>query len=136
MSRPRKPQAVLELTGAYKKNPQRRVKDVPAPERELGRPPKYFTRKEVSTWNELKAATAPGVLKCSDAVILEIATRLLTEYRTNADFGIIRIQTLIGCLARMGLSPADRGKINVPAAPKKDPWDYSNKDLKIHGVKP
>jgi hypothetical protein len=118
MGRPRKPTAVLELTGAFRKNPQRRRTD-PVATGPLGDPPAHFTAELVSMWHELASLCPPGVLTASDRFLVEIAAVLMLRVRKQAH--ILRradLNLLISVLSRMGMSPADRLRLGI-ANPQK-----------------
>ncbi len=123
MARPRKPVKVLELTGSFKKNPGRRRSE-PEPRGPLGDPPAYFSEELAAVWTELAAVVPAGILTAADAPLLEITSRLLHEFRTNPDFKVGRLSCLTGCLAKLGMNPADRARVMPPAGKKEPtPWD-------------
>lgn len=111
MARPRTPTAVLELTGAFEKNPQRKRDAGPTSTSPLGEPPTYFNTGEAVCWYELAQDTPPGVLTGSDRWTVEAACRLMAKFRadwlTGAEFG-----QLNGLLSKMGKTPSDRSKIH------------------------
>ena len=125
----RKPTKILELKGAYKRNPSRRRGAEPTPSAPLGPPPPHLDDDTKAVWQELVEILPPGVLWSSDRVMLEIASCLLVEYRRDpAGFQTSRLSQLRGCLGSLGLSPADRSKVSVPDAKKTDdPWDAFRK---------
>jgi hypothetical protein len=109
---------VLELTGAFRKNPQRKRTE-PVPAGPLGDPPKHFTAEQVRVWHELAAVSPPGVLTAGDRWLVEIAAVLMLEVRKNSTHmrkGDLKL--LISVLSRMGMSPADRLRIGI-ANPQK-----------------
>ncbi|WP_373498979.1 hypothetical protein [Desulfococcus sp.] len=120
----RKPSKILELSGAYRKNPSRKRPNEPQPTEQLGEPPAHLDRETAAVWVELVQIVPPGVLWASDRICVEIAACLLVEYRRRpADFMASRLAQLRGCLGSLGLSPADRGKLSVPDKKKTDdPW--------------
>lgn len=79
----RKPTAMLEATGAFQKNPQRRRERANEPtwNGPVGDPPDWFDRHLAQVWSELEAHAAPGVLARSDSLLLEITSVLLFKYR-------------------------------------------------------
>jgi hypothetical protein len=118
MGRPRKPTAVLELTGAFRKNPQRRRTEPPATG-PLGDPPEHFTAEQASVWHELAAVCPPGVLTRSDRLIVEIAVVLMLRVRQQGPrMRRGELNVLISVLSRMGMSPADRLRVGI-ANPQK-----------------
>lgn len=122
MARPPKPTAVLELVGAYKKNPQRKRKNEPKPVAGIGRFSDGPTDL-ASIWDEIVAQTVPGVMTLSDRVALEIVCRLLAEIRLKPDeISVGKATALCNLLGRFGLTPADRAKVTVPEEELEDEW--------------
>ena len=123
MARPRKPTAVLELKGAFKKDPSRgkaRANE-PVPDGPIGEPPVLLDEQEQELWREL--ALVGSWLTAGDRLILEIACRLMVMFRENTlDGG--GISKLIMALSKLGFSPTDRSKVNAPGAkePPQDPF--------------
>lgn len=130
MARPRKPTAVLELKGAFKKDPQRKAAraNEPAISDGIGSPPSELGIAEQALWAEL--AGYGTWLTAGDRLLLEIACRLMVLFRGNAlDGG--GISKLITSLAKLGFSPTDRSKVNAPGAkePEEDPFaDFKPKN--------
>lgn len=123
MARPRKPTAVLELKGAFKKDPARgkaRVNE-PKPDGSVGDPPTELGDAEKKLWREL--AEVGTWLTNGDRLILEIACRLMVLFRLNQIDGG-GISKLITALSKLGFSPTDRSKVNAPGAkePPEDPY--------------
>jgi len=111
MPRNRKPSKLLELTGAYKKNPQRQRQDA-EPAGELQGPPPHLTDKVLDCWHELAQAAPPGVITESDRFGLEIAACLLAEFRqAPADITAARLSRLESILSKFGMAPADRSRV-------------------------
>lgn len=126
MARPRKPTPLLELTGAFQKDPQRARPHEPKPAGPLGDPPECFNdepgleAKELldraalrAAWHELTGMVAAGVLTISDRWLVELACRTMQQVRKGAALAAER-NLLLSCLSRMGLTPADRSRIAVP----------------------
>lgn len=122
MARPSKPTAVLELVGAYKKNPQRKRKNEPKPTQGIG----TFSEGPTSLteiWDEVVAQVVPGVLTISDRLALELVCRLLAEIRMHPEeISVGKVTALCNLLGRFGLTPADRAKITIPEEEKEDEW--------------
>lgn len=114
MARPRKPTNVLELSGAFKHDPQRRRGNEPCPTGEIGDPPKSLKRKVLKDiWFEMIAIAPPGVLKNSDRVHLEIICHLLGDLRKSpADFPVTKLTRLEAMIGKLGLNPSDRSKVS------------------------
>lgn len=113
MARPRKPTAVLELTGAFKKDPQRKRDAEPKPSGPLGEEPLHFDEDLKAIWRELAAMVPARVLTISDRWLVELACRTMQQVRKGTALAAER-NLLLSCLSRMGLTPADRAKIAVP----------------------
>lgn len=113
MARPRTPTAVLELTGAFQKDPQRRREGEPVTNGPLGDPPASFTEDLLEIWQELVSLVPANVLARADRWTVELACRMMALLR-QGDFKAAELNILLSCLSRMGLTPADRSKIAVP----------------------
>ena len=116
--------AVLEATGSFDKNPQRRRSE-PMASDEMGPPPTYFDEDECAVWLELVETSPKGVLKNSDRSALEIATALLSDFRKDRkNFSTAKMTSLQKSLASLGRTPVDRGRLQAPefTPPPNDPW--------------
>lgn len=124
MPRPRKPTAVLKLVGAFKANPKRTRTD-PEPSGPLGDPPEHLSEAERACWRELVVMSPPGVLTGGDAWAVEIAARLMAEYRADGRlFQAAKLSRLQAALGSLGLSPADRSRVSaIKAETAGDEWD-------------
>jgi len=124
MARPRKPTKVLEMRGAFDKDPQRKRTKEPEPKGDLGQPPKQLSPSAKSAWREFAKQAPDGVFGDSDRVAVEIASVLLAEFREDpAEFSAARMARLDSLLGRFGMTPADRSKVVVDkSADEEDPW--------------
>ena len=117
MARPRTPTAVLELTGAFQKDPQRREcrEGEPAANGPLGDPPAGFAadRELLEIWDELVSLVPANVLARADRWTVELACRMMRLLRKGG-FKAAELNILLSCLSRMGLTPADRSKVSIP----------------------
>jgi len=113
MGRPRKPTAVLELTGAFQKDPQRRRDHEPKPQGPIGDPPADFDDVLMVLWRELLGMVPAGVLAVADRWLLELTCRTMREVKRGHALAAEK-NLLLSCLSRMGLTPADRSRIAVP----------------------
>lgn len=121
MARVPQPRELAELKGATRHDPQRYRKQPAKSARPLGNPPGSFAGEELRAWVELEECAAAGVLTGADRAVLEMTCRLIAEMRT--DFKAMpaaRITALISCLARLGLTPADRQKVGVDGGKSED----------------
>jgi hypothetical protein len=113
MARPRKPTAVLELLGAFKRNPSRKKErqNEPIVTTPLPEPPDYLTTDTVTAWLEMKSR---GYwLTSADRFLVEIAATLMARYRIN-ELKSGDVSLLIGLLGKIGFSPSERGRMNLP----------------------
>jgi len=113
MGRPAKPTKVLELNGAFKKNPNRRRDNEPCPTGDIGDPPKSLRRKALKDiWWEMVDLAPPGVLTNADRIHLEIICHLLGELRKDpVNFQVTKLTRLEAMLGKLGLNPSDRSKV-------------------------
>ena len=125
VGRPRKTTKELEVNGTLKAHPEiaRARENEPIPTGEIGSPPekslaenKADELKEI--WIELSAIVAPGVLTNMDRIALEGACLTLYEIRHSDRYSSSMHSTLISYLSRMGMTPADRSRVNVGNKPK------------------
>ena len=111
----RKPSHLHELSGAWKKNPQRRRTNEPQPTAGIGPCPAHCDEAVRDAWDELVDQIAPGVLTCQDRLPLEILATLLIEFRTKgADMSAARFNGMRVLCGQFGLSPSERGRVEVP----------------------
>src|SRR5690606_38282335 len=124
MARVPQPREVAELKGATRHNPQRYRTEPAKSSLPLGAAPEGFAGAELRAWVELETYAAAGVLTAAERPLLELTCRLMAEMRTNfAQMPSARITALISCLARLGLTPADRQKVGMPKGEKeRDPF--------------
>lgn len=126
MPRPRKPAKVLELSGAFKKNPQRRR----AREAELrvssglGAPPREWVESKehngrcrdlIELWDQIIAQDILGVLNVSHRMLVENTCYLMWKIRrANAGYGKATSgdsAQLKANLAAMGQTPIDSQRV-------------------------
>jgi hypothetical protein len=113
MGRTRTPTAVLELRGAFKRNPDRlRARQhEPLVTTALPAPPPSLPKPVKQAWLEMQLR---GFwLRSPDKYLVEIAATLMARYR----FSEIKsgdVSQLIGLLAKIGCSPKDRSGMNLP----------------------
>lgn len=124
MARHAQPREVAELKGATRKNPQRYRNEPPACEQPLGEAPQHLDEDERAAWFEIAALAPKGVLKGADRLLLELTSSLLAEFRSDRrSFPAARIGHMVGCFARLGMSPADRQKLGAEKPPEGNPFD-------------
>ena len=119
MSRPRKPTKVLELSGAFERNPNRKRTSEPKPTGVIGPPPEHMSENEVDVWFELSNACFWAT--DADRQIMELAAILLCRFRADPEFK--QMNHLLTALGKLGLTPSDRSKVSVPDKQgKKSKW--------------
>jgi len=123
MARPRKPTNVLELTGAFKKNPLRRREDA-EPAGELSAAPPHISGAVLHAWNDIAQYAPCDVLTDSDRITLELAANLLAQFRADpVEFPGAKLARLEAMLGKFGMTPADRSKVGgKKEAPKGNPF--------------
>jgi phage terminase small subunit len=107
---------MLERSGAFDHDPQRREarENEPVPAGPLGEPPEYLTETQKAIWHELAEQVPAGVLTIADRILVEITVKLIARLRDpNERLKAAETNQIIACLARMGLTPADRSKISA-----------------------
>jgi len=115
MPTPKKTLAQLQLSGTYQQNKKRyehltnQVVTIQLP---VGRPPAHLAAAEKAVWAELVRVAHPGFLTRSDRLILEIAAKLIVRMRTS-DAKTSELNALMTVLAKMGMTPAARLKMNL-----------------------
>lgn len=127
MARHSQPREVAALKGATKKNPQRYRNEPPKVDYPLGEAPAHLAPESRECWVELSTYAPRGVLAGADRAMLEMGANLLAEYRKDPpEFAVGKYTHLIGILARLGMSPADRQKLGTAKPPEENPFDGFN----------
>jgi len=119
MGRNRTPSNVLELRGAFEKNPQRR-REEPKVDGDLGPPPDHFDDARCAAWRELTETAPQGVLTKADRIAVEMLADLMVRYRASMTqagekFTSADRRDLMALLARFGMTAADRSRVAAPA---------------------
>jgi hypothetical protein len=110
----RKPTALLEASGYFRKHPERRAAraNEPKPNGPLGDPPAWLNRTAVQCWHRL-VARVPYPLTNADEHILAFTCSLEAKIRRgNASIGEGNLYTK--CLTKLGMTPSDRSLVYVP----------------------
>ena len=116
MGRPRKPTNILNLTGAFERNPARRAARANEPKdlAGLGDPPKRLNGEQLKAWSEIVENAPYGVLTKGDRHSLEITSVLLAEFwETGALMTGTHLNILNASLSKMGLNPSDRSRVTA-----------------------
>ena len=128
----KKPTRILELNGAFRKNPSRKKEraNEPIPDQPIGDPPTRLTKSQKAVWRELVKQMVPGVLMSSDRALLSVICILLDQFwRANSGEEVEKLKAgeltqLMRGLSALGLSPVDRTRVSVPPKPPEpDGWD-------------
>jgi phage terminase small subunit len=116
MPNPRKTTAQLELSGSAQHN-RARLKaqgrdNEPAPDPTLGNCPSHLSKELKKIWKEVVSEIPPCVATKSDRKVIEVVVRCVERMRNgtakSADYA-----TLMRGLSQLGMTPADRSKIQV-----------------------
>lgn len=118
------PLEIAKLKGATRHDPQRYKKVPPKSEFDIGQPPAHMGAEAKAAWFEIQSYAIPGVLTAAERPLLEVLANLFAEYRIDPlGFPTNRMGQMIGALARLGMSPADRQRLGVEPAPKENEFD-------------
>jgi len=124
MARPRKPTAVLELSGAFEHDPQRKRAD-PEPAGPVGEPPRWLSPIAAQCWREMVADAPARVLTSADRPVLAVAARIYAKVQQDEPTPVQELTLLLRCLAELGATPASRSKVTQRPEEKStaSPWD-------------
>lgn len=125
----KKPTKILELNGAFKKNPKRAAEraDEPIPTEPIGGCPDHLTDNHKVIWDELVANCVEGVLTIQDRGAFEQLVCAVYELR----HGVTRMHPQTGDIVtvpasrlerdsafrmfcKFGMTPSDRSNVQVP----------------------
>ena len=133
MARPRTPTNVLQLRGAFKKDPQRARarQNEPEPKAGIGSAPDWMAADAKAAWDYLVSIALPGVLGDSDRAYLEVAAELLALKRRVGleNIKAAKLGLLDRMLSKLGLNPADRSRVTIggkPSAPAQRGNNFRN----------
>lgn len=123
MPKPRTPSAVLEARGAFDKDPARRREDFEAGAFDPT-PPKYFKANQRAVWNEIIGVLPPSVLQATDRMAVELATRLIAQFRSldDAEVTSAQVAQIRTALAVLGMTPADRSRVSAKKEAQANPF--------------
>jgi hypothetical protein len=116
--RPRKASNVLELTGRFKINPDRKKAraNEPTPDTAISSDPPEWMRgtafkEERKCYREIIRNAHADVLSTADSVWVEIVACLLAEFRKAPHaMKMAKLARLQSGLSQLGMSPSDRSK--------------------------
>lgn len=121
MANPRLPAMKADVSGAAIKNPGRhKGRKVPAGTRSIGAPYATMTAAQQEAWTEFRAELP--WLNSSHRPLLRVAC-ILRVRMDDADVGVNQIQTYSAILSKLGATPVDETKVNIPDEQEEDPTD-------------
>lgn len=118
--RPRTPAKILELRGAFRRNPQRRRTDADGAGPFCTDPPAHMPQAVVPAWRFLVARLPKVALSSSDELAVEIAATLTAQAWAGNHAVIPELRQW---LAKLGMTPTDRGKLPGSAPSDANPFD-------------
>ncbi len=122
MARPKTPTNILDMRGAFKKNPNRRRIEEPKPEEPLGNPPCRLSPGVKKIWREIARHCAPGVLTIMDRRAVELAAIALDRIQEQNEMfdadgkplvTMTDIRTAMTMLGKFGMTPSDRAGLGI-----------------------
>lgn len=120
MARPRTPSNVLELRGAFKKDPKRRRQPVAAAGEFDPTPPRHLPKDHVRAWHSVVAQIPPGVPTASDYLSIEIMASVLARFWLTGELDYAK--ELRMWFGQYGLTGAAREKIAAKPKPAGNPY--------------
>ena len=126
----RKPDNVLRLSGAKKRNPGRYKArgNSPVDQRGIGQCPSFLTDTQKQAWKEL-IRNDPGVLRRSDRIAVEMSARLMAQIREGDGATSATQALLTQMLHRLGQTPQGRNHVSIPAPEKASIYERRKKPL-------
>src|SRR5579875_1446510 len=127
MPKPRLTADQAALNGSAKVNAGRFAdrQSMPPTTGEIGLPPGHLPADCHATWKEISTAIPAGIAGAADRIAVELATRLLQQFRTDPDMQASRIAILTNLLSRLGLDPQARTRLHTPSQPDPDDsWQF------------
>ena len=124
MSRPRKPTAVLEASGAFVHDPQRRRPPSPMCKGPLRDAPMHLGQRERDIWAEIAATLPEGLAGDADSCAFEILVCLFSQFRHEREtmMGSL-ISQMTSLFSKFGLDPASRARLHAPTRSAEDPLE-------------
>ena len=114
MAKSRTSTKILELRGAFKKNPQRRRSEPEVKNQLRKTAPRYLNADQKSAWRKILKIAPPGVLMESDELIVASVACLWAQFtetkgRLDAQL-LIRLEIHLG---KLGMTPADLSRVSI-----------------------
>ena len=125
MPRVKKSARILELTGAYKKHPERKNKDEPEVRGLTSKDvPKDLSSHEKKVFKRLVGYMPPGVYTVAEIPLLSLVARLQSEMEINyEEFTAAKMGHLMKGIIQLGMTPGERSKLVQPKAPTKGKFE-------------
>lgn len=117
----KKPTKVLEASGAFRKNPQRkRGADVEVTD-PIGNAPDHLTPEQLQAWKDIVSRAPDGVLTRADGIAVEMAACLNAEMMADFDsFTAAKLARLQALLTSFGMTPTSRAGLGISPTKKPD----------------
>lgn len=122
--RPPKPTNLLELSGAYKKHPERRKQRTHEPKPVDGPLPPFQDmegKTQEAAWELLLACIPPGVVTPTEWPVLYEVSRLMFLSWNDACTASER-NTLAAYFGKFGMTPSDRARMQFRSEKPKNRW--------------
>jgi phage terminase small subunit len=110
--RPRKPDEIMLLNGAWDVNPERRRAPSPKSKKPIGEPPEHLSPEQSKIWHEIIFLAPAGVLVSSDRFLLARICQLESKARDRTINGW-ESQLHLRMLSALGFTPSDRARIST-----------------------
>ena len=101
---------------------KRRLRREPASAPIAG-PPDHLPEDMAAIWREVTEAAPSGVLRRADALLVELACRLLAQARHGGDYRAGTAAQVRACFAELGMTPAARARLAAPPLPAVNPFE-------------
>jgi phage terminase small subunit len=108
----RLPVAKAKVTGASSRNPKRHSKRADPAVGVLGGAPTHLEKFAKRAWERFRSELP--WLTSSDRALLEVACIIRSEMLQGGVVGIQKLNTYQAVLSKLGATPTDRSKVNVP----------------------
>lgn len=121
MARPRSPSNILEMKGAFHKDPKRRRVDSKGAAEFDKQPPSHMPPEHVRAWHFLVARLPLIAFYNCDEIAVEVTAGLLTNWWTTGSLNAAKELRL--WLGKLGMTPGDRTRLEAegPDDEEKDP---------------
>src|SRR5215217_6407763 len=121
MARPRTPTAILELKGAFKKDPQRKAarEGEPVVENPVGSPPKHVSKPAALIWR--RVVKEAYWLRSTHRDVLEAFCVYKAAFETDPlSMKSAQVAQMMKAMTELGLTAASQTKVKVPEKAKEE----------------